>query len=111
MSTRTASILAAVLSILAMVIFTVLAVIFEILVMNGASESQGARALGLSLACLGAGTIVLAVLAWKAVTFLIQKFNWNPALAILLTVALALLAGGTISILSITLSIPLAGVH
>jgi hypothetical protein len=111
MSTRTASFLAAILSLLAMIILAVLALIFEILVLNGASESQGGQAIGISLACLGAGTILLAVLAWKAVAFLVQKFNLKPALAVLLTVTLALLAGGTISILAIILSIPLAGIQ
>jgi hypothetical protein len=111
MSIRTASLLAAVLSFILMVIFTVLAVIFEILVLNGAGESQGLQAMGISLACLGAGTVLLAVLAWKATALLIQKFNLSPVLAILLAVALVLLVGGTISILSPIISIQLAGIQ
>ena len=111
MSTRTASSLSAVLTILMLVIFAVLAVIFEIILLNGASESQGTKAIGISLACLGAGGILLAVLAWRATAFLIQKFNLNPALAVLLTVALALLVGGTIAIISLIISIPMAGIQ
>jgi uncharacterized membrane protein YidH (DUF202 family) len=86
-------------------------VIFEILILNGVSESQGMRALGISLACLGMGAILLGILAWKATAFLIQKFDLNPALAVLLAVTLVLVAGGTISILAIFLSIPLAGIQ
>ena len=111
MSTRTASIVSTILSILMLVIFAVLALIVELLVLNGASESQGMRAIGISAACLGAGAILIGMLAWKATAFLIQKFNLNPVLAITLTVALMLLIGGTISILSIFISIPLAGVQ
>ena len=111
MSSRTASILAAILSILLLLIFAILAVIFELIALNGASESQGMSAIGISLVCLGAGAILLGVLAWKATDLLITRFNLNPILAITLTVALAMLVAGTISILSIFVSIPLAGIQ
>jgi hypothetical protein len=111
MSTRTASILSTILSILLLLIFAVLVVIFEVIALNGASESQGISAIGISLACLGAGAILFGVLAWKATAFLIQKFSFNPVLAVTLTTALALLVGGTISILSLFVSIPLAGIR
>jgi uncharacterized membrane protein YidH (DUF202 family) len=111
MSTRAASILSAILSILLLVIFAVLAVILEMIVLNGVSESQGMRAIGISLACLGVGAILVGILAWKATAFLIQKFSINPVLAVTLTTALALLVGGTISILSLFISISLAGIR
>jgi uncharacterized membrane protein YjjB (DUF3815 family) len=50
---------------------------------------------------------LLGIIAWKTTALLIQKFNLNPVL----TVALALLVGGTISILAIIVSIPLAGIQ
>jgi hypothetical protein len=111
MSSRTASILAAILSILLMLIFAVLAVIFELIALNGANESQGMSAIGISLTCLGAGAILLGVLAWKVTGLLITRFNLNPILAVTLIVALAMLVAGTISILSIFVSIPLAGIR
>jgi len=111
MSSRTASILAAILSILLMMIFAVLAVIFELIALNGANESQGMSAIGISLTCLGAGAILLGVLAWKVTGLLITRFNLNPILAVTQIVALAMLVAGTISILSIFVSIPLAGIR
>jgi hypothetical protein len=110
MSTRTASILSVTLSILLLGIFAVLAVIFEIIALNGASESQGIMAISISLACLGAAAILLGVLAWKATALMITKLNMNPVLAVTLTVAMAMLASGLLSFLSILVSIPLAGV-
>lgn len=111
MSIRTESILSVILSMLMLVIFAVLTIIIQMLVLNGVSESQAMQAIGISLACLGLGVILVGVLAWKTTAFLIQKFNLNPALAVLLTVVLVLLIGGTISILSIFISIPLAGIQ
>jgi hypothetical protein len=111
MSTRNASILATILSMLMLLIFAVLGVIFEIIALNGASESQGMRAVGISVFCLGTGAIFLGVLTWKGTAFLIQKFNLNPVLAVILTIALVLLIGGTVSVLSILISIPLARIQ
>jgi hypothetical protein len=111
MSSRTASLLASILSILLLIIFAVLAVIFEMIALNGASESQGIRAISIALACLGVGAILLGILAWKGTGFLITRLNLNPILAVTLVVALAMLAGGTLSILSIFISLPLAGVE
>jgi hypothetical protein len=111
MSTRNASILATILSMLMLLIFAVLGVIFELIALNGASESQGMRAIGISVICLGAGAILLGVLAWKGTAFLIQKFNLNPILAVILTLTLVMLIGGTVSVLSLLISIPLAGIQ
>jgi hypothetical protein len=111
MSTRTASLLATILSILLLLIFAVLTVIFALIALNGASESQGIQAISFSLACLGVGAILLGILAWKGTKFLITNLSLNPVLAIALIVALALLIGGALSILSILVSIPLAGIQ
>lgn len=94
-----------------LVIFAVLAVIIEMLVLNGANGSQGMKAIGIAMICLGAVAILLGVLAWKATAFLIQKFNLNPALAVTLITVLVFLIGGTVSVLSIFISIPLAGIQ
>jgi hypothetical protein len=111
MSTRAAALLATILSLLLLLIFAVLAVIFELIALNGAGESQGMQAIGISLACLGAGAILLGIMVWKGTVLLITKFSLNPILAITLIVALALLTSGTLSILSIFVSIPLAGIQ
>jgi hypothetical protein len=111
MSTRTASLLATILSSLLLLIFAVLAAIFELIALNGASESQGMQALGISNACLGMGAILLGILAWKGTNLLITKFSLNPILAVTLIVALALLTSGTLSILTLFVSIPSAGIQ
>lgn len=110
MSSRTASIVSASLSLLLLVIFEILAIIFELIALNGATEGQGATALGVSLACLGVGAILLGIVTWKVAALLINRLGLNPILAVLLTVTLGMLIGGAIAILSLFLSISLAGV-
>jgi hypothetical protein len=80
-------------------------------VRRSCSESQGIMTISISLACLGAAAILLGVLAWKATALMITKLNMNPVLAVTLTVAMAMLASGLLSFLSILVSIPLAGVE
>ena len=111
MSHRTSSLISVILNLLLLVIFAVLTFIFEIIVLNGASESQGTTAFGISLICLGIWAVLLGVFSWKATALLIAKFDMNPALAILLTLILGMLLSGAISVLAIISSIPLAGIR
>jgi hypothetical protein len=111
MSQRTASTVSLLLSLILLLIFSVLTVIFELIALNGASESQGMSALGVSLACLGGGAILLGILAWKASGFFMTRFHMNPVLAVTLTVVLGMLVSGTLAFLSIMISIPLAGIR
>lgn len=81
------------------------------LVLNGASESQGMTAMGVSLVCQRAGAILSAVLAAWLTNLGITKFNWNNFLATVIVVIAGTLLGAVISFLSIIISIPLAGVR
>jgi tetrahydromethanopterin S-methyltransferase subunit E len=51
------------------------------------------------------------MLAWKVTDVLITRFNLNPILAVTLTVVLAMLVGGTLTVFTTFLSIPLAGIQ
>jgi hypothetical protein len=79
--------------------------------LNGASEKQGVTAMGISLACQGMVIILLGILAAGATRFLITKVAWNSILAVILTVIVAGMIGGTISFLSSVIAIPIAGIR
>ena len=68
-------------------------------------------AMGVSLVCQAAGTILAAVLAGWLTNLVITKFNWNNILAVVVAVIAGTLLGGVIPFLSIIISIPLAGVR
>lgn len=111
MSQRTASVVSLLLSLLLLLIFAVLTLIFEMIAMNGATQSQGATALGISLTCLSTGAILLGMLAWKMAAILITRYNLHPILAVTLTVAFGLLVSGMVSVVSLLFSLPLAGIR
>jgi hypothetical protein len=108
---KTSAIIAAILTIILLIIFGVLSVLTQMLVLNGANESQGMTALGVSLVCQGAGAILAAAFAGWLTNLVITKFNWNNILAVAVAVIAGTLLGAAISFLSIIISIPLAGIR
>ncbi len=111
MKNKTPAILSVVLSVFLLIVFAVLSILFEMLALNGASESQGMTAIGISILCQGVTTILAGIFAWWLSNLLISKFNWNKILAVVITVLLITTIGAVISFLSIIVSIPIAGIR
>lgn len=109
MSTKTASLLSVALTIVMLIVLVVLILILEMVALNGASERQGLTAMIISLLCQGAGAFIPAWLAWKSTSILMTKYSLQPILAVVITVILAVVVGGLLSLLSVLISIPLAG--
>jgi hypothetical protein len=110
MPNKTPAIISSVLTIILLILFAVLSVFMQMIALNGVSERQGTTAMGISLVCQGIGLILAAIIAGWISNLVITRFSWNKALAVLVTVIAGVLLGGTISILSFFLSIPLAGI-
>lgn len=111
MSAKTPAMISAVIAVVLLVLFAAVSVLLQMVALNGVSESQGVTAITLSLVCHGAATLLLAAAAWWLTHSLISRFNLNNFAAVLITVMVSMLAGGTISFLSIIISIPLAGIR
>jgi len=111
MSNKTPALISTMLTIMLLVVLGILSVFVQMLALNGASQGQGMTAMGISLACQGAGTILLGVFAGWFTRLAITKFNWSRIIAVAAAVFLATLFGGGISFLSVLLSIPLAGIQ
>ena len=110
MPNRKPAIISAILTILILIIFGVLSVFTQMLVLNGANESQGMTAMGVSLVCQGAGAILAAAFAAWLSNLVITKFNWNKILAVVIAVIAGTFLGVLISFLSVIISIPLVGI-
>jgi len=111
MPSKTPAILSAILTVIILLIFAVLSVFTQMLVLNGASESQGMTAMGISLGCQGVGVILAGVLAWWLTNTAINKWNWNKIISVMIAVIAGTTLGGVISALSIIIAISLAGIR
>ena len=110
MTNKTPAVISAVLTIFLLILFAVLSVFMQMIALNGVSERQGTTAMGISLVCQAIGLILAGLLAGWLSNFVINKYNWNKILAVIVAVIAGVLIGGAISFVSFVISIPLAGI-
>lgn len=111
MSTKTPSIISAVVTVVFLILFVILFLFVQMLALNGASERQGAAAMGISLICQGVGVILAAILAVRLTNLMINKFSWNPIVAVIVAIIAGTFLGGLISFLSVIVAVPIAGIR
>lgn len=111
MPSKKHAIISAVLTIVLLIIFGVLSIFTQMLVLNGVNESQGMTAMGVSLVCQGAGVILAGGFAGWLTNLVITKLSWNKILAVIIAVIAGGLLGGTISFVSMIISIALVGIR
>lgn len=111
MQNKTPAVISVVLTIILLVVFAIVSALFEMLALNGASESQGMTAMGISTLCQGVGAVLIGIFVWWLTNLLIFKFNWGKVIAVIVTVFLGTVIGTGISFLALIISIPIAGVR
>ena len=111
MQNKTPAVIAVLATILLLVVFAILSVLFEMLALNGASESQGLTAIGISLLCQSAGAVLIGISVWWLTNLLISKFNWGKVIAVIVVLFLGTVIGTGLSFLALIISIPIAGVR
>ncbi len=111
MHNKTPAVISVVLTLILLVVFSVVSVFFEMLALNGASESQGMTAVGISILCQGVGAALIGIFVWRLTNLLISKFNWGKIIAVIVTVFLGTVIGTGIAFLALIISIPVAGVR
>ena len=111
MTNKTPAVISVILTVILLIVFGVVSILLEMLALNGASESQGGAAMGISILCQGVGVILIGIFSWWLTNLLISKFNWNKARAVVVTVFLGMMIGTGISFLSLIISFPAAGVR
>lgn len=94
-----------------LILVAVLSVFTQMLVLNGASESQGFNAMSISLICQSVGLFPAIILARWLTNFLITKYNWNQILAILVAIVAGTTLGGIMSFFAIIVSTLAAGIR
>jgi uncharacterized membrane protein YjgN (DUF898 family) len=111
MTSKTPVVISATLTVVILILLGGLFLLLQMVALNGASERQGATALGIALACQSIVIILLGIFAAGATKFLITKVDWDHILAVAMTVLVATTIGGTISFLASVLAIPVAGIR
>lgn len=92
----------------------VLAIVFffgQIVLLNGASESDAFNALAVSVICQSVVLLLAVILARWLTNLLITKFQWSKALAVVTAVIAGTGLGALASFLSSILSILVAGLR
>ena len=110
MTNKTPAIISAVLTIFLLILLAGLSVFMQMIALNGASERQGTTAMSISLVCQSVGLILAGGFAGWLSNFVINRFNWNKILAVIVAIILGVLIGGIISVVAFFISIPLAGI-
>lgn len=106
MPTKTASILA---SVITTILALLLAIFFGfggIVLLNGFMDASAAVTTG--FVCLGIGVILCAVLAWALAKTFTSRFKWNNLPAVIASVFVSTLAGGGLGFASMMLMIIVA---
>ena len=105
------SIIAALITFLILIVLGIVFVFGEIVLLNGASESEGFKALSISVICQSVSLLISVILTRWLAKITIMKFNWNNVLAVVTATTAGVLLGGGISFLSIIISILMAGIR
>ena len=105
MPTKTSAIISTVLTVLTLLVIGAASMFFLLVALNGFSGSAGEPALITSLVCNVIGIILAAILAWRLPRWLIEKFNWNRILAVLVSVVAGSFLGSGLSAIALFIGV------
>ena len=108
MSSKIPSIISSVLTVILLLVFGLVLTFGQLVMLNGFSEKEGTASFITAFACQGVGMLVCAVLAWWLTKLLIQKFNWNKALSVIISVIVTTVLGSGLAFVSLLISIGVA---
>ena len=110
MSTKTYATIAALATFILLILLAVISVFIQMIVLNGAGESEGFTAMSISVGCQSVGLLLSVILVRLLTKLFIDKYSWNAALAIIASIIAGTTLGGIIALISGIISIPLAGI-
>ena len=110
MPTKTPSIISTVLTVLTLLVIGAASMFISLIGLNGFSERAATPALITSLVCNGLSILLATILAWRLPQWLITRFNWNKAGAVLVSVLVSGTLGGALSIITVFIGILIAQV-
>lgn len=97
MNTKSASVVSTVLTVILLILIGIGSIFFTMVALNGFSKSDGLSGLITTLICNIVSIAASAMMAWKLPRWLIERFNWNGVLAVLVSVVSGFLLGSGLS--------------
>ena len=84
----------------------------QMVALNGVIDpSRASRAIGMGVVCQEITLLLVSAFAgWFAHT-LIMRFDWSRAMAVIASVIIGTLLGAAISLISVVIAIPMAGIR
>ncbi len=86
MPSKIPSVISSVLTIIFLIIIGLVLTFGQVVMLNGFSEREGNVSFITAFVCQGVGMLLCAVLAWWLTKLLVQKFNWNKVLSVIVSV-------------------------
>jgi hypothetical protein len=108
MSTKTPLVVSSVLTVIFLILFGLVLTFGQLVMLNGFSEREGIASFITAFVCQGVGIILCAILAWWLTKLLVQKFNWNKVLSVIISVFVTTVLGGGLAFASLLVSIGVA---
>jgi hypothetical protein len=108
MSTKIPSVISSVLTFIFLIVFGFLLTIGQVVMLNGFSEKEGNASFLTAFICQGVVILFCVVLAWWLTKVLVQKFNWNKVLSVVLSVVATTLLGSGLAFASLIVAIGVA---
>lgn len=105
---KTPSIVSTILTVVLLLLFGTASMFFLLVALNGFSDREGGPAILTSLSCTLFGIILSAVAAWTLPRWLIGKFNWNSAVAVIVSVLMGFFFGSGVSVAAIIIGVIVA---
>ena len=84
----------------------------QIIALNGViDQSKASSSIGMGVVCQGITLLLAAAFAGWFANMLIMSFDWQRAMAVIVSVIVGTLLGAAISLIAVVISIPMAGIR
>ena len=108
MSSKIPSIISSVLTVILLLVFGFMLAIGQVVMLNGFSEREGNASFATAFICQGVGMLACAALAWWLTKLLVQKFDWNKVLSVIISVVVTTFLGSGLAFVSLLVAISVA---
>ena len=95
-----------------LVITDFLMFVVQMVALNGVTDqNKASTAIGMGVVCQGVTLLLVSAFAGWFANTLIMRFDWSRAIAVIASVIVGTLLGAAISLISVVIAIPMAGIR